>query len=396
MPKHSPGRKKKKNFPPLRPSLAKTKSSSKQSNRPSNAKSASTSSPNPMPWLRVVTFSVSNASSSGSVPLPGTTQTAGWTQRTANVHPRPREVVPLLSCTDHKTARAVFVVKSVVTALRNAATTPPVAPPEEEDTDPWKGLFLPDYESSEADEDLDHYGSSDDSAADVEFYDHYSEDLDDLEHAEMALALGLNAFPPDLTRNHFYASSESEEGSASESDGDEEGEEEGEGEEEEEEEEDPEPDATFSLPRWEPPRHVVESENVPSAMWKMQRRGCTPRLIAMFNMRYNHDEGLIAQLSSLDPDSWHGVTIGRNRLYLGWNIEIDSEVAEVEGEAEKAYIRRQLRDIWRHPERWMVTERHGYPGRGIMDARRLAPVEEDAEMYDTSDSEAYSNGEEYL
>ncbi|KAJ7308568.1 hypothetical protein DFH08DRAFT_900293, partial [Mycena albidolilacea] len=124
----------------------------------------------------------------------------------------------------------------------------------------------------------------------------------------------------------------------------------------------------------------------------MQRRGCTPQLIALFNMRYTHDEGLIAHISSLDAsEDGVGFRVGRNRLFLGWNIDVeladDSEA--VEGEA---YIVRQLRDIRRHPEWWMLAKRRGYPGRGIMDARRLAPVQEDAEVYDTSDSEAYSNG----
>ncbi|KAJ7860419.1 hypothetical protein B0H14DRAFT_2744702, partial [Mycena olivaceomarginata] len=270
----------------------------------------------------------------------------------------------------------VFVVKSVVTALRSASAQPiaaqPVAAQEEEDVDPWKGLFLPDYESSEGDdEDLDGYASSE-----AEFYDHYSEeDLDDLDHAaEMALALGLSAFPQDLTR--FYASaSESEDGSASDSDMEEEQEEEGEAEgagagaraeEEEEEDSDSDPDAAYSLPHWEPPSHIVEFENISRSVWKMQRRGCTPQLIALFNMRYTHDEGLIAHISSLDA-SEDGVGFGRNRLFLGWNIDVELADEDVEGEAEKAYIVRQLRDIRRHPERWMLAERRGYPGRGIMD-----------------------------
>ncbi|KAJ6485616.1 hypothetical protein C8R45DRAFT_1074839 [Mycena sanguinolenta] len=290
----------------------------------------------------------------------------------------------------------IFMVKSVVTALRNA-TNQPIATQDDEDADPWKGLFLPD-ESSDSDEDLEGYGSSDGSQA--EFSDRDSGDLDDLEHAEMVLALGLSGFPEELTR--FYASpSESEHGSGSDSDGEEEEEDEEEdGEDEgEDEDEDLDPDAKYGIPRWEPPRHFVEVNNVSSSMWKMLRRGCTPQLIAMFDIRYRHDEGLIAHVSSLDP-SEHNVTKGRNRLFLGWNIDIElSDVLmelSVEFGAEKAYIGRQLRDIWHHPERWMVTERHGYPGRGIMDARRLALVEEDAEMYDTSDSEAYSNGEEDL
>ncbi|KAJ7249538.1 hypothetical protein B0H12DRAFT_1122046 [Mycena haematopus] len=286
----------------------------------------------------------------------------------------------------------VFVVKNVVTALRTS-TTQPVAVQDEE-ADPWKGLFLPDDESSDTDEDFDQYGSSEESAA--EFFDHYSEDLDDLDHVEVALALGLSgAFPEALT--HLYASaSESEDGSASGSDGEDEEVEDGEDVEEEDEDGDGDGDfdGTYSMPRWEPPRHVVEFENVSNSMWKMLRRGCTPRLIALFNMQYHHDEGLIAHVCSLDPSiSEHHLGMGRNRLFLGWNIDV--ELTVVEGEAEKVYIVRQLRDIWQHPERWIVTERHGYPGRSIMDARRLTPMEEDAEMYDTSDSEAYSNEEEY-
>ncbi|KAJ6580931.1 hypothetical protein B0H19DRAFT_1251208 [Mycena capillaripes] len=282
----------------------------------------------------------------------------------------------------------VFVVKSVANALRNAATSPVAAQGEEEETDPWKGLFLPDYDSS-SEEDVDGYDSSE---GNDEFFDHYS-DQDDLDDAEVALAIGLGGYPQDFT--HFYASaSESgseEDGSASDSD---DPEAEGEADEEEEEEaDDSDTDAMYNLAHWEPPRHVVESEILSNSMWKLRRRGCTPQLIALFNMRYTHDEGLIAHVSSLDTSDYD-VTMGRNRLFLGWNIDI--EPSDVEGEAEKIYMARQLRDIKRHPERWMLTERHGFPGRGIVDARRLAPVEEDAEIYDTSDSEAYSNAGDFM
>ncbi|KAJ7132378.1 hypothetical protein C8R44DRAFT_49225 [Mycena epipterygia] len=279
----------------------------------------------------------------------------------------------------------VFVVKNIVNALRAAAASPP-APPGEEDADPWKGLFLPDYESTSDNEDEGVYDSSEDDP--VQFFDYSDEDLDDLEGAEVELAMGLGVFPQDLAR--FYETpSGSEEGSASDSE---------EEEEEEEEEEDVEDEGSddsdtnvaYSLARWEPPTRGG-FENGSNALWKMQRRGCTPRLITLFNMRYAHDEGLVAHVSSLDVVD--DVSMGRNRLFLGWNIDIDPDV---EGDAEKMYIIRQLRDIRRHPERWIVTDRHGFPGRGIVDARRLAPVEEDAEIYDTSDSEAYSIGDDFL
>ncbi|KAJ7780225.1 hypothetical protein DFH07DRAFT_794244 [Mycena maculata] len=276
----------------------------------------------------------------------------------------------------------IFLVKSVATALRAAAASPAVA--AEEDADPWKGLFLPDYES---DEDEERYDTSDDDG--TQFFEHYSEDeLDDLDGAEVELAMGLGPlgpFPQELAR--FYQSaSGSEEGSASES-------EDVEVEVGEDDSDDSDVGAVYDLARWEPPAHAVEFENMSNTMWKMQRRGCTPRLIVMFNVRYNHDEGLVAHVASMDATE-HDVAAGRNRLFLGWNIDID--VSETEGDAEKIYIARQLRDIRRHPERWMVTERHGFPGRGIMDARRLVPVEEDAEIWDTSDSEAYSNGEYFM
>ncbi|KAJ7708896.1 hypothetical protein B0H17DRAFT_1191398 [Mycena rosella] len=277
----------------------------------------------------------------------------------------------------------VFVVKSVVTALRAAATAPAEA--QAEDADPWKGLFLPDYESPSDDDDGEGYESSE--YEDMNFVN-YSEE-DDLDGAEVELAMGLGPFPQELAR--FYESaSGSEEGSASES-----------GEDEEDEEEaqdagsDDDADVVYSLGRWEPPTHRVEFENVSNALWKMQRRGCTPRLIMLFNMRYTHDEGLVAHVSSLDAVGGE-VTLGRNRLFLGWNISIDPSDGTVEGDPEKSYVAAQLRDIRRHSERWIVSERYGFPGRGIVDARRLVPVEEDADIYDTSDSEAYSNGEDFV
>jgi hypothetical protein len=100
-------------------------------------------------------------------------------------------------------------------------------------------------------------------------------------------------------------------------------------------------------------------------------------------------------LDASESEDGVGFQVGRNRLF-GWNIDVELADEDTEGEAEKAYIVRQLRDIRCHPERWMLAERRGYPGRGIMGARRLAPVQEDAEVYDTSDSEAYSNGDDFL
>ncbi|KAJ7036505.1 hypothetical protein C8F04DRAFT_953613 [Mycena alexandri] len=240
----------------------------------------------------------------------------------------------------------VFLVKSVVTALRGtpAATPLAIGVQGEEDADPWKGLFLPDYENSDdEDEEIDGFDSSEDEAVQYEQYSS-EEDLDDLDDAE-------------------------------------------------EDDEDSDNDGNYGLARWEPPTHVVQFENISSSLWKMQRRGCTPQLIALFNMRYAHDEGLVAHVSSLEATDYEDVGRGRNRLFLGWNIDL--EPSDVEGEAEKMYIVRQLRDIKRHPERWVVSERHGFPVRGVMDARRLSPAEEDVEIYDTSDSEAYSNGEEF-
>ncbi|KAJ7777221.1 hypothetical protein B0H16DRAFT_1504743 [Mycena metata] len=283
----------------------------------------------------------------------------------------------------------VFLVKSVVTALRGtpaAAAPPTVGVQGEEGADPWKGLFLPDYESSdEDDEEIDGFDSSEDEA--VQYEQYYSEeDLDDLDDAEVAMGLSLGIFPPDMTPFYGSASESEEEGSEPASD------EEGGG--AEDDEEDSDNDGNYSLARWEPPTHVVQFENISSSLWKMQRRGCTPQLMTLFNMRYAHDEGLVAHVSSLDATDYEDVGMGRNRLFLGWNIDL--EPSDVEGEAEKMYIAHQLRDIKRHPERWVVSERHGFPGRGIMDARRLSPAEEDVEIYDTSDSEAYSNGEEFM
>ncbi|KAJ6616970.1 hypothetical protein B0H10DRAFT_2035035 [Mycena sp. CBHHK59/15] len=281
----------------------------------------------------------------------------------------------------------VFVVKNVVSVLRAAATSAPEAAQREEE-DPWKGLFYPEYESTSEDG-ADVYGSSSEGEG-AHIFDDYSND-DDLDEEEVELAIGLGqlAIPRELAR--FYGgSSESEEGSASESEN-EDPDEEVDGD-EDADESDSDAEGPYAAAYWKPPAHVVEFENVSNAQWKMQRRGCTPRLIALFDMRYTHEEGLIAHVASLDAGE-HNVGVGRNRLFLGWNIDV---VDEEGGDAEKAFIARQLRDIRRHPERWILTDRHGYAGRGIMDARRLAPFVEDVEVYDTSDSEAYSNGGDFL
>ncbi|KAJ7230521.1 hypothetical protein GGX14DRAFT_411083 [Mycena pura] len=268
---------------------------------------------------------------------------------------------------------SVYIVKNVVTALRAASVVSPMAAPGEEDADPWKGLFPLDCETStEDDEDEDGGGwdSSDDDGE--QLFEHYSDDLD----AAEALAMGL-ALPHPLMR--FYQSaSESEDGLYSESDDDDVNEEEdavssdGSG-----------AEIPYSPARWAPPsRPRAVDSSTASALRKMLQRGCTPVLVELFDMHYTHDEGLVAHVLSLDATE-DDVAVGNNRLFLGWNIEL--QPSEEDGEAERAFIAHQLRDIRRHPERWNVTERDGFYGHYVYEARRLSP--EDAEMCDSSDSD---------
>ncbi|KAJ7623736.1 hypothetical protein FB45DRAFT_752056 [Roridomyces roridus] len=271
----------------------------------------------------------------------------------------------------------IFLVKSLASALRTAGvvSTPSVAGAEEDDADPWKGLFLPEYSSSASDDEEEYH----------EYASFSDGELDD------PMPLGMSAYQHQLAR--FYASgsedsdgeveahlvdeddSSSSAGENSDSDGEHHGD--------------------YSYARWEPPTQVAmdlhTSDPQFQALLKMQRRGCTPMLIHLFNMRYTHDEGLVLHVNSLDPHTSEAdLEAGRNRLFVGWNLTVpEEEPGEEVGATEKQFVLRQLRDIRAHPERWIVLQRPGYNGRGIMDARRLAPMNEDAEVYDTSDSEAY-------
>ncbi|CAK5273710.1 unnamed protein product [Mycena citricolor] len=263
----------------------------------------------------------------------------------------------------------VFVIKNMVGLLRPETSASTMM----EDVDPWKGLFpslqLMCFSDEDNDEDEeDDENGSDASSIEGPYYGPAS--ADSIDPYELVW----------MDDNRMYESgTDSENVSASE-------EEQGEIDSDEYSDQ----DVAYDFPRWEPPSRVVPFNNARSAMWKMLRRGCSPALVTMFGMSYSHEDGLVAHVSSLDPDDPH-LGLGRHSLYLGWNVSLPP--SHIEGDAEHTFIRDQLRDLQTHPVRWIVSERFGFGLlAGGIDARKLVVVDEDVDVYDTSDSEAYSNG----
>ena len=67
--------------------------------------------------------------------------------------------------------------------------------------------------------------------------------------------------------------------------------------------------------KWQPPSVHVEAndflfDELSEEDFKMLRRGATIQMIELFNMSYSHDEGLLIVFED------------RNRIYLGWNIQL--------------------------------------------------------------------------
>lgn len=275
----------------------------------------------------------------------------------------------------------VFMVKSVVSAIKKTKSPHTSSPGGRHNDDylydnPWKGIFTSSEEEEEADDDDD--GDDDDDESQVE------SDSDD-----------LGGWYRHSHRAHFEAAIEGNATSESEMENEED-------EDEDDNEDDDDDDGVlYTQQRWAPPTvsisdHHFEGEDL--ANWKkLLQRGCSWVMLRNFDVSYSHGSGIVVILPSLDHlyasddddgDGDNADDISMYRVFLGWNISLDPD--DTDGEN---YIQEILREIKDVPERWEMTPTAGMPF--AIDARRLVVVDE-AEEFDTTDTEAWIDNEEDL
>lgn len=249
----------------------------------------------------------------------------GW----ANSQPvvRRKKICPV--CRTHIRTRPIplFVVKSVANALeKHKAGTPGALPPRDSpppEVDPWKGIFT---KNAGMDNDMDEDDGDDDDEDDQwssegEGYGGYGSEYDD-------------------------------------------------------DSDDEEYTGGWVHPHWEPPngqlspRDYAYLDDVEGEELSMLRRGCTLQMIHLFQLRYDHGEGLQALVD------------GDNTVHLGWNVNLLEHDAS--GEEFMDWI---TRDIHERPERWERIDNDD----GTWSAWRLIRAERDQE-YDDSDSDAWFDG----
>ncbi|THH29522.1 hypothetical protein EUX98_g4674 [Antrodiella citrinella] len=233
-------------------------------------------------------------------------------------------------CRTHIRTRPIplFVVKSVAAALeKHKAGTPGALPPRDSpppEVDPWKGIFTKNagMDNNDGDEDDgDDEDEEDQWSSDGEGYGGYGSEYDD-------------------------------------------------------DSDDEEYQGSWVHPHWEPPngqlspRDYAYLDDVEGEELSMLRRGCTLQMIHLFQLRYDHGEGLQALVD------------GDNTVHLGWNVSLLDHDAS--GEEFMDWI---TRDIHERPERWERVDHDD----GTWSAWKLVRVERDQE-YDDSDSDAWFDG----
>ena len=269
----------------------------------------------------------------------------------------------------------VFMVKSVVAAIKKTKSPHTCSPGNRRDDDylndnPWKGIFSSSEEEEEADDD----GGDDDDESQAE------SDSDDLggwyRHSHSA------RFEAVVEGN---ATSESEMENEEDEDND-----------ENDEDDEDDDGVLYTQPRWAPPTVSITNYHLEDDLpnWrKLLQRGCSWDMLHSFEVSYSHDSGIVVTLRSLDhlyasddEDDNNADDISLYRVFLGWNIALDSD--DTDGEI---YIQEILREIKDVPERWEVTPTLGMPF--AIDARRLVLVDE-AEAFDTTDTEDWIDNED--
>ena len=276
----------------------------------------------------------------------------------------------------------IFMIKSVVAAIKKTKPPRTSSPGSWRNNDclndnPWKGIFT---SSEEEPEDGDEDGDDESQA---------ESDSDDL---------GVWYRHSHSARARFEAAVEGNATSESEMEN-----EEDEGEDNDEDEGDDEYDdedddvVLYTQQRWAPPSvsitdyHLGE-EDVPN--WeKLLQRGCSWDMLHSFDVSYSHGSGIVVVLRSLDhlyasddDDDDDADDINMYRVFLGWNIALDPD--DTDGED---YIQEIIREIKDVPESWEVTPTPGVPF--AIDVKRLV-AEDEAEAFNTTDSEAWFDNED--
>ena len=234
----------------------------------------------------------------------------------------------------HSKPIPLYLVKSIVSAFDKARTPAgaarPSPPPDDED--PWAGIFCDPR-------DMENYWSTDEDD---------DEDEDEEEDGEDDDGYGEGFWSANNYEN--YGTDEDEEPY----------------------------DGPYINPRWAPPSVGVLPEDYPlldpeGSEFAMLRRGATMGMIELFDMTYDHDDGLCA------------ITEG-NLVFLGWNIDLhpDDEFGE-------EYMNWILADMYDRHERWRVMSNDENDS---WTAWRLVPAYED-EDYEDTDSEYWAEEMEY-
>ncbi|KAI6124627.1 hypothetical protein EV401DRAFT_1941771 [Pisolithus croceorrhizus] len=216
----------------------------------------------------------------------------------------------------------IFAVKSIAAALAKVKGTCAAAVSPSRDAitelDPWEGIFPPGGSGETSEEDEDEEGEDDDD---------YEEDDDrSSDWYEDAFSYGTDSDEEPYNGDYVY-------------------------------------------PQWEPPTVIVDEDDylfdqLDAGEFNALRRGATLSMLREYDVRYSHEEGLIAH----DEDY--------NRYFLGWNIRLSSD--DEIGEVFMQYI---ISDVVNRPERWRVVE---YDDGGF-DAHLL--VRED-EVHDYADTDS--------
>jgi hypothetical protein len=232
----------------------------------------------------------------------------------------------------------VFMVKSIVSALTKVKDGVPAkqSPPIDSDTDVWAGLF-PDV-NDESDEDGDDEDDDDEDDED-----------DDGDDGDITEYSDDNDYSDDEV---FSYGSDSDAGSYA---------------------------GRYVSPCWEPPSVCFDPTSEPYAHlgmgvgeFAMYRRGATLSMITKYQMRYSHNEGLVAHL-------------GEYIIYLGWNVHISAD--DPHGEKFMHWV---MEDIFRNPHRWSI-QRDGARWK----ASRLVR-EDEQDFYSTTDSGEWDFREDFL
>ncbi len=223
----------------------------------------------------------------------------------------------------------VFLLKEVNEALRKVNSAIRPEPPSSCDNqDPWKGIFYSDSDYDSVDDDDD--------------------DDDDDDGGDDPLNLGWNI------------GGYEEYGSAS-------------GSEEDEDEDEDDDDVEYARGSWEPPAYPeFMSPDVDVRTLNMLQRGCTDDMIRRYSMQYGDTEGLVAFL----PRPAARLS-ERDRMYLGFNIELDEE--DPDGEY---FVQCLLQEVVDYPHRWEVGAENG-----VRILRRLVRLDDPVEYETWLDAE---------